>query len=422
MPSRPQRRAQADRQIADKAQTADPLGRALRTPGAPAFFVAAAPARLGIAMTSLGTVWLVRGETSSFGIAGSVAGGFAISEAVAGPQVARLIDRYGQTRVLPWLLGVHALAVTSLIAAAIGHGPMRRLMLAAILAGASVPQMGALSAARWSALLHGSPLLPAAFSLEALSNAVAFLAGPTIAVTLATTVWPAAGSALAATLVVGGGAIFAAQRRTAPPVSHRSTGQHRAPLWSTGFSVVILANLALGGFFGSMQLSVSAFAADHHIADLAGVLDSILNCASLIAGVLYGRRHWRIPPSTHLGLLLVFMAMACLPLAMIDSPIWLGVALTLPGLAIAPSIALLSVLVELTVGPGVLTQAFIWTNSASAAGVAMAASLAGRAVDTYGSRAGFLIPATAVGVIAVLVLLARARLDGSAAHRREPRS
>src|ERR1700743_1806880 len=73
----------------------------LRTPGAAAFFLTAAAGRVGIAMTALGIVWLVHARTGSYATAGLVSGGFAVAEAVAGPQIARLIDRFGQTRVLP---------------------------------------------------------------------------------------------------------------------------------------------------------------------------------------------------------------------------------------------------------------------------------------------------------------------------------
>jgi MFS family permease len=116
-------------------------------PGAIAFLAAAAPVRIGIAMTSLGVVWLIRGETGSFAVAGSVAGAFAITEAIVGPQSSRLIDRHGQTRVLPWLLGAHALAVTLLVGSAVTHRSTWLLILAGVTAGASIPQVGALSAA-----------------------------------------------------------------------------------------------------------------------------------------------------------------------------------------------------------------------------------------------------------------------------------
>lgn len=68
-------------------------GGVIRRPGAIAFFTTAAVARLGVAMTGLGLLFSVQHATGSFAIAGAATGGFAVTEAVAGPQVARLIDR-----------------------------------------------------------------------------------------------------------------------------------------------------------------------------------------------------------------------------------------------------------------------------------------------------------------------------------------
>ncbi|MFD8812563.1 MFS transporter, partial [Streptomyces sp. NPDC059627] len=87
----------------------------LRTPGAAAFFLPASIGRVGIAMTGIGIVWLVHGHTGTFTSAGLVGGCFAVAEALGAPQVARLVDRFGQTRVLPPVLLAHALAVALLV-------------------------------------------------------------------------------------------------------------------------------------------------------------------------------------------------------------------------------------------------------------------------------------------------------------------
>jgi MFS family permease len=83
----------------------------LRTPGAAAFFLAAAVGRTGTAMTGLGLVWLLHARTGSYGTAGLAVAGFALAEAMIGPQLARLIDRFGQTRILPCCLLAHGAAI-----------------------------------------------------------------------------------------------------------------------------------------------------------------------------------------------------------------------------------------------------------------------------------------------------------------------
>src|ERR1700750_2235295 len=111
----------------------------LRAHGAAGFFLTGAVGRVGIAMTSLGIVWLVHARTGSYATAGLVTGGFAVAEAVAGPQLARLIDRCGQTRVLPPVLLTHAVAVAALLVLVAADTPDWLMTAGGVLAGATIP-------------------------------------------------------------------------------------------------------------------------------------------------------------------------------------------------------------------------------------------------------------------------------------------
>src|SRR5579872_6615532 len=262
----------------------------LRAHGTAAFFLTAAVGRVGIAMTSLGIVWLVHARTGSYATAGLVTGGFAVAEAVAGPQLARLADRFGQTRVLPPALLAHAGAVTTLLVLVTAGTPDWLMTAGGVLAGATIPQLGALSAARWAALLRDgrAAALPTAFALESLANELAYLAGPVLVSVLGASGYPAAGSAAAGALVVAGGLCFGAQRRTAPPASGAAERRHGSrTLLRPGFAVLVGVNLAIGGFFGATQISVTAFAVEHGAAAMAAVLFTVSSCASLLAGWLY---------------------------------------------------------------------------------------------------------------------------------------
>jgi hypothetical protein len=379
----------------------------LRAPGTAAFFLPAAVGRVGIAMTGLGIVWLVRTGTGSYATAGLVAGGFAVAEAVAGPQLARLIDRFGQARVLPPALLGHAAAVATLLALVAAGAPDWLLMAGGALAGATIPQLGALSAARWAALLgERAAALPTAFALETLANEVAYLAGPALVSALGAAGHPALGTALAGALVVAGGLCFAAQRRTAPPPASGAGGRHRAgrSLLRPGFAVLVGVNLAIGVFFGATQISVTAFAVEHGAAGAAAALFAVSSGASLLAGWLYGRHRWRTAPRVQLAVAAAWLAAGCLPSLVAGSPAQLGLGVALTGLAITPLLVLSSVLAELAVPRAVLTQAFVWLNSASAAGSASAAAVAGGAVGAFGARGGFAVAALAAGVMAVLAV------------------
>ncbi|MEU5252670.1 MFS transporter [Streptomyces longwoodensis] len=432
----------------------------LRTPGAAAFFLPAAVGRLGIAMTGIGLVWLMHARTGSYAAAGIVTGGFAVADAVMGPQLGRLVDRYGQTRVLPCALVAHAAAVALLLT---GAAPD---LVAGVLVGATLPQLGALSAARWSALLSGGPshtmsgasttspdasrtpqgasrtppdasptpsggastpltnastLLPAAFALEAIANGVAYLAGPALVSVLGAAGRPGAGVLLAASLVIGGGLGLAGRRRTAPPVTAPPVTARAArsragrdALLGPAFLRQAGLGLALGVFFGATQVSVTAYAVGRGTPDAAAPLYLASNCTSLLAGWAYGAGRHGGSPHRRQAAAAACLTLACLPLTFLDAPLAVGAALALTGLAVSVLLVLASVLTEASVPRVVLTQAFTWGNSASAAGSAAAAALAGRVVDAGGAHAGF---AVAVGAAAVMTVLAL----GGAVRRREHR-
>jgi len=375
----------------------------LRTPGAWKFYLAAAPARIGIAMTSLGIVWLVHGSTNSYAVAGSVTGGFAVAEALAGPQVARLIDRFGQTRMLPITLLAHAAAVSLLIGLTVTNSPLWSLIAAGTLAGGSLPQLGAQTAARWSHALRGTPLLSSAFALESVSVGVAFMVGPGLIGTVSSFASPVAGSVLATSLVLAGGLSLAAQRSTAPPPADKHQSKSSDRLLRKGFLALVATNIGIGLYFGSMQVSVTAYAVDRGTPGLAGPLYSITSLVSLFAGFAYGARRWRLPARRQFVLVLAALSISTLPLLLVETPLPMAIALALPGIAIAPFQTLLAVLAEGEVGPAVLTQAFTWLNSGGAAGIALGAAFAGRVVDAHNAHYGFM-----VALLATLVATAMA--------------
>jgi hypothetical protein len=373
----------------------------LRTSGAVAFFLPAAVGRLGIAMTGIGIVWLVHSRSGSYAAAGLVTGGFAVADAVAGPQIGRLVDRFGQARVLPCALGAHAGAVALLLSDAVPD------LVAGVLVGATLPQLGALSAARWSALLSGerAAALPTAFALEALANGVSYLAGPALVSVLGAAGRPRAGVLLAAALVVGGGLALAAQRRTVPPLTGRAERLHAGrALLRSAFLRQVALGLVLGVYFGAMQVSITAYAVSRGTPDLAALLYFASNCTNLVGGWAYGAWRHGGSPRRHQASAAACLTLASLPLTFLDAPLAVGATLALTGLAVPVLLILTSVLTEWSVPRAVLTQAFTWGNSASAGGIAGAAAVAGRMVDAGGTHGGFGVSVGAAVVMTVLAL------------------
>ncbi|MFI2366323.1 MFS transporter [Promicromonospora sp. NPDC019610] len=389
----------------------------LRAPGAAAFFLAATTGRVGIAMTGLGLVWLLHDRTGSYATAGLAAAAFALAEAVVGPQLARLVDRFGQTRLLPLHLVAHGAAVVGILLATTPTAAV----IAAGCAGAAVPQLGALSAARWAHLLRGDRAddLPGAFSLESLANATSFLLGPVLVTALGAAGHATAATLTAAALILGGGTALTLQRRTAPPPradAGRARGA-RSGLLAPAFLLLALLNLAIGLYFGTMGVAVTAFAVGHGTPAAAAPVIAAGSVAGLLSGWLYGRRRRSTPAPLQLVVVTAWLTAAAALLPFAPSAVWLGLALVLAEAAVPPTLVLLTVLTERAVRPAVLTQAFTWNNSASAAGSALAASLAGRAADAWGAPAA-LAQAPAAGVLLMALAIVLLRTGRGGAGRR----
>jgi len=212
------------------------------------------------------------------------------------------------------------------------------------------------------------------------------------------------------------------------PAPVRTAARRPGTLLTRNFATLLAVNLALGVFFGSTQVSVSAFAEVHHAAAAAGFLYGLMSAASLLAGLAYGRHRGHTPPAAQLPLILSFLACASLLPLLAGAPWQLGLALLLPGAGVAPLIIVSSTLVESVMDRSVLTQAFTWTNSASAAGIAVSAAAVGRLVDgPGGTRAGFTVPLLALTATAALTwsrrhALASGTITATAATRPPPQA
>ncbi|ATL25581.1 MFS transporter [Streptomyces formicae] len=276
-----------------------------------------------------------------------------------------------------------------------------------MLVGATLPQLGALSAARWSALLSGerAVALPTAFALEALTNGVSYLAGPALVSVLGAAGRPGAGALVAAALVVVGGLALAAQRRTMPPLTGPAERRHAGrALLRSAFLRQVALSLTLGVFSGAMQVSTAAYAVGRGPPDVAALLYFASNCTNLVGGWAYGAWRRGGSPRRHQAAAAAFLTLASLPLTFLDAPLAVGAILALTGLAVPVFLILASVLTESSVPRAVLTQAFSWGNSASAAGIEGAAAVAGRVVDTGGAHGGFGVAAGAAVVMTVQAL------------------
>jgi predicted MFS family arabinose efflux permease len=158
-----------------------------------------------------------------------------------------------------------------------------------------------------------------------------------------------------------------------------------------------------------MGISVSAFATGHGVPTVATPILAASSLSGLLSGWLYGRRRHRAPAHLQLVIASAYLTGTGLLLPLAPSPIWLGAAAVITEAAVPPTLVLLNVLTEKSVHPAALTQAFTWNNSASAAGSALATSLAGRIADHLGTSAAFAFAPAAGLILLVLSITAQHR-------------
>ena len=119
-----------------------------------------------------------------------------------------MIDRRGLRRVLVPSALAFALAVVALAIAGSRGAAAYALIPLALLAGMSLPPVGASLRALWPALVTAPELRGAAYTLDAILQEVTFIVGPPLAAVLAAAASPRVALSVVALLALVGAAAF----------------------------------------------------------------------------------------------------------------------------------------------------------------------------------------------------------------------
>ncbi len=388
----------------------------LALPGAAAFSVTGALARLPQAMVGLGSVLLLTGLHRSYTLAGVVAGAVALSQGLVAPWISRVVDRRGQFRVLLPQLVLHVVGLGLLVLAAQRDAPPWMLFGLGVLCGVSMPQFGAFSRARWTFLLTGDPRLHVALSIESLVDEAVFVIGPVLVVFLATAVAPAAGLLAAQGLVLAFGVLFLLQRRTEPPVRERGRTRAGSAIRHRGLLVVVGVFVGIGVLFGLIEVGVVALSREQGQSGASGVILSLWALASFVSGTAYGAVRWRTSPPRRFQLGAVSMGLGCLLVALASRSLGtVALALVVAGLANAPTLITGNTLVPDVVPAHAVTEAYTWLVVAVFAGVAVGSATAGVLIDQFDARAALWASLVAGIAVAALAIAGRRWLVPSTA-------
>jgi predicted MFS family arabinose efflux permease len=399
--------------------------RALALPGAWQFSLTGFVARLPIAMIGLGIVLLISTETGSYALAGLLSAAFQVAAAAGAIASSRVIDRVGQHRLLPWLGAVNALALVGFVAAVEYGLPVIVQALVVAVAGAAQPAIGSMVRARWAAAAPDMDRLRSAFALESIIDELIFSVGPLITAFLAFQLSLPLPLIVSAVIGFVGAIALSLQRRTEPRPSGRrprdADGDSRGgALRQPGLMLVVIGAMGVGGVFGSYEVAVVAFTQQAGASGASGIILGLWAFASMLGGIVFGSRQWRLPLARQVMVLSGVLALVLVPAPFVGTVPMLGLTTLLAGAAVAPALIANFSLTERLVPGHLLTEGLTWTNSGLALGFSAGTTLGGITIDAHGTSWAFVLPILSAGIASIVAALGQRTLLRASADRPLP--
>ncbi|MHA7239131.1 MFS transporter [Arthrobacter sp. TMS1-12-1] len=373
------------------------------------------------------TLHVVQTLDRGYAEAGAVAAVVTIGIAVGAPWRGRRIDSAGLRRAL-----VPSIVAEAVIWSVAPHLSYQWLLVAALVGGLfTLPAFSVIRQAL--GVLVDGDRRRTAFTLDAISTEVIFMAGPAVGVVLATQVstvlgltlvgiatasaglfllWfnpPTRSDQLPDAVTVAASAPAGINEAAADLIGARNAGseEHHAgsllrrgvrkvfPWFTVPLAMVMVTAAGAGLVLSGSEVGIVAALEHAGNEGQLGLVFVAWCAASVVGGLLYGALHRPVPPS----LLLLGMALLTLPMGFAETTLSLALLSIPAGLLCAPVLSAASEKVADLVTEERRGEAMGWYGSALTSGVALGAPIAGVLIDAVGPWGGF----TAVGVVAALV-------------------
>lgn len=346
-------------------------------------------------MAGVAAIMLMAQERDSYSVAGLATAAYLVMGALIGPQIFRLIDTFGQRRVVPAQLAVHVPAFAGMIVSTLTAEATWPIYLLAAVAGASQPDAGTLVRTRWAALLRGDPLLRTAFAWESLLDDAVSVLGPLIGAFVAVRFSPTAALLLSTALLIVGIVVLITQRSTEPvPAGRQVISRARPAILLPGVGILGGIFVFLGGAIGTLDVVTVAFTDAAGVPDATGALVAIPAAGSLLVGAAFGAARLRSTPLTQSLVAGSVLALMMMLLPQLGQVALLALGLFVAGAARAPTLISATMVIEGIVPPTRLSEALAWSQSGLSVGIAVATPVTGLVIDEVGAGPAYWVPAT----------------------------
>jgi MFS family permease len=354
----------------------------------------------------LSVVLLTQERTGSIAAAGLAGGAWAVGSAVSQPLWGGLAGRGRAHRIEATTAAVQAVV---LVALALGTRDAERFVIVlAGLGGLFSAPTSPISRTLWPQLAQDEHHLDALYTHDATWQELIFIAGPAMVGFLVAASGPSASLLTAAALGVVGAVVFSVIIR---PLWHpHPEPDSRVPLGRSLLRLTgpyaVLCLMALG--LGMAEVGVPAAAIIENNRAASGWLLALWSVGSLVGGLWAARVSWiRGPAARWPGLMLgVAAGTATTVIGWQFGLPWLGFALFLAGLALAPSLAAGYGVIGERAAPGRRTDAFAWTTTFLLIGIGSGVSIGGVLADisptwTFAAGAAFTVVAAGAAQLSV---------------------
>ncbi|MCZ7853876.1 MFS transporter [Agrobacterium salinitolerans] len=392
----------------------NPYREIFRAPGAKGFSAAGFFARLPIAMAPIGIVAMLSQTHGEYWLAGAVSATFALTNAALSPQISRLVDRKGQSKVLIPATIVSVIAFALLIIATNQKWPAWTLFLSAFLA-AAMPSIPAMMRARWTEIFRDRPELNTAFAFESAADELVYISGASLSVGLAVSLFPEAGMMISTTFLAFGTFAFLLQRSTEPKVRPVESGRRqRSAIFLRPVQIITLALIFVGSTFATAEVSAVAITKALGQPEAASLVIGVYAIGSFVVGLILGALNPKMPLQRQLLIAVSVLALTALPLLVANTSVaLLAFAVFLSGVAISPIFITSFGLIERRVPESMLTEGVTWVMTGIGIGMALGAFVSGWVIDNFGPDNGFWVSVAASLSTVVIIVLGQRALSGN---------
>ena len=380
------------------------------------YFPIAFVARLPFAMTVVGVLTLVATVRESYAEAGLTSAFVGLGSAIFGPFLGAFADRLGQRPVLIVAAILNSAALVLITILVYSPVPLLAVLVAAVLVGATSPQLSPMSRSRLVAILVRTlPLerhpqaISGTMSYESMADELVFVFGPVLVGLLAFLIGPWSPLVLAAvlTLVFVGSFALHPSALVVPGSSKASTDDAPEPsrvkqLFPPPILVLVAGMFAIGLFFGAALTSLTAFMGVYAEESQAGIVYGAMGVGSAVFALgvvlLPTRFSFR---ARWLVFALVALAGASVLYLVTSVPV-MAIVLMIIGFGIGPSLVTLFSLASVRAPAGRSTTVMTMLGGGIILGQATASAITGIVAQTFGHTDAFHLVAVATGLMVAL--------------------